>query len=86
MANLSKDEVIRRLNRIKGQVEGVIRMVEHPRPAHEIFNQITAAKKALDSTGRFFLENYIKETLSSVSKSKEESLKIKEILEIMEKF
>ena len=86
MARSDKDEIIRRLNRIKGQVEGIIRMVEYPRPAHEIFNQITAAKKALDSTGRFFLENYIKENLSSVSKSKEESLKIKEILEIMEKF
>ncbi len=86
MAPSEKEELIRRLNRIKGQVEGILRMVEYPKPTHEIFNQITAAKKALDSTGRYFLENYIKENLSSVSKSKEESLKIKEILEIMEKF
>lgn len=63
-----------------------MRMIEYPKPAHEIFNQITAAKKALDGAGRFILENYIKENLRSVSKSKEESLKIKEILEIMEKF
>jgi DNA-binding FrmR family transcriptional regulator len=86
MVQSSRDELIRRLNRIKGQVEGIMRMMEHPKPAHEIFNQITAAKKALDSTGRYFLDSYIRENLTRVSKSKEESLKIKEILEIMEKF
>jgi DNA-binding FrmR family transcriptional regulator len=86
MSPSEKDELIRRLNRIKGQVEGIVRMVDYPKSAHEIFNQITAAKKALDSTGRFFLEKYIKDNLSSVSKSKEETLKIKEIIEIMEKF
>lgn len=61
-------------------------MIEYPKPAHDVFNQITAAKKALDSTGRYFLDKYIKENLIRVSKSKEESEKIREILEIMEKF
>jgi len=86
MASINKEELIRRLNRIKGQVEGIIRMVERPKPVLEIFTQITAAKKALDSTGRSVLEAYIGENLSSVSKSKEESEKIREILEILERF
>ncbi len=85
MSKTNKDELIRRLNRIKGQVEGILRMVDRPRPALDIFTQITAAKKALDSTGRFVLEAHIKENLSRVSKSKEESEKIREILEIMER-
>jgi len=83
---MDKEEAIRRLNRIKGQVEGIQRMLERPKPAIDIFHQITAAKKALDSTGRLILENYIKENLISVSRSKEESSKIREIIEIMEKF
>jgi CsoR family transcriptional regulator, copper-sensing transcriptional repressor len=86
MTQIEKDELLRRLSRIKGQVEGIMRMVEHPRPAHEVFNQITAAKKALDSTGRSFLENYIKDNIKSLSRSKEEESKVKEILEIIEKF
>jgi CsoR family transcriptional regulator, copper-sensing transcriptional repressor len=86
MTQIEKDELLRRLSRIKGQVEGIMRMVEHPRPAHEVFNQITAAKKALDSTGRSFLENYIKDNIKSISRSKEEESKVKEILEIIEKF
>jgi DNA-binding FrmR family transcriptional regulator len=86
MATYNKDELIKRLNRIKGQVEGILRMIDRPKSAIDVFHQITAAKKALDSTGRFLLEDYIQEKMSSVSKSKEESNKIKEILEIIEKF
>ena len=85
MANIKKEELIRRLNRIKGQVEGILRMVDHSKRPVDIFNQITAAKKALDSTGRHVLEQYISENLPRVSKSKEEVEKIREILEIMEK-
>jgi DNA-binding FrmR family transcriptional regulator len=86
MATIGKEEIKKRLNRIKGQVEGILRMVEHPKPAIEIFHQITAAKKALDSTGRLLLENHIQDNLSGVSRSKEDGQKVKEILEIIEKF
>jgi CsoR family transcriptional regulator, copper-sensing transcriptional repressor len=86
MAETSKEEIIKRLNRIKGQVEGILRMVDRPKHAVEIFHQITAAKKALDSTGRLLLEKYIQSNISGISKSKEDTQKIKDILEIIEKF
>ena len=86
MVNNEKEEIIKRLNRIKGQVEGILRRVESPKNVVDIFHQVTAAKKALDSAGRLILENYIKEKLASVTKSKEESQKVREIMEIMEKF
>jgi DNA-binding FrmR family transcriptional regulator len=86
MSNNENEEIIKRLNRIKGQVEGILRMVESPKNVVDIFHQVTAAKKALDSAGRLILENYIKEKLASVTKSKEESQKVREIMEIMEKF
>ena len=86
MPNNDKEEIIKRLNRIKGQVEGIVRMAESPKHVVDIFHQITAAKKALDSAGRIILENYIRDNLMSVTKSREESQKVKEIIEIMEKF
>jgi CsoR family transcriptional regulator, copper-sensing transcriptional repressor len=86
MSPQEKEEIVRRLNRIKGQVEGIARMIERPKPSVDIFTQITAAKKALDSMGRLMLEGEIKEHLTHVTKSKEEEIKIKEIFEIMEKF
>ena len=86
MVSNEKEEIVKRLNRIKGQVEGILRMVESPKNVVDIFHQVTAAKRALDSAGRSILENYIKEKLASVTKSKEESQKVREIMEIMEKF
>jgi len=86
MAQSNKDEVKRRINRIKGQVEGIQRMMELPKSVLEIFNQITAAKKALDSLGRNILETHIRENLRKVSQTKEEENKVKEIIELMEKF
>jgi DNA-binding FrmR family transcriptional regulator len=86
MTNNNKEELIRRLNRIKGQIEGILRMVDRSKSDMDIFTQVTAAKKALDSTGRHVLEKYISENFSSVSRSKQESDKVKEILEIMGKF
>ncbi|MFH1710038.1 MAG: metal-sensitive transcriptional regulator [bacterium] len=86
MTNAGKEGTIKRLNRIKGQVEGILRMMEGSKSAIDVFHQISAARKALDSTGRLILENYIRENLSGVSRSKEESDKIREIIKIMEKF
>ena len=86
MANTGKEDIKRRLNRIKGQLEGILRMVERPKHVVDIFHQITAAKKALDSAGRIILEDYIRDNLKSITKSKEESDKVKEIIEIIEKF
>jgi len=81
-----KQEMIKRLNRIKGQVEGILRMIEAPKPPVDIFHQITAAKKALDSTGRLMLESYIRENLAGIPRSKGEVDRIKEIIGIIEKF
>jgi len=42
-----KAEVRKRLARLKGQVEGVDRMLEQNRPCVEILTQISAAQEAL---------------------------------------
>lgn len=43
--------IIRRLRRVKGQVAGVIRMLEDSRDCREVVTQIAAASKALDRAG-----------------------------------
>jgi DNA-binding FrmR family transcriptional regulator len=86
MAQAKHEEIKRRLNRIKGQVEGIQRMADRPKPSVDIFHQITAAKKALDSAGRFLLEQYIKDNIALIANSKEEEMKLKEIIGLIEKF
>ena len=85
MISNNRADLIKRLNRIKGQVEGILRMVDRGKTEIDIFTQITAAKKALDSTGRNILEKYIEDNLGSLSRTKEGKDRIRQILEVMEK-
>ena len=43
-----QDALVRRLNRIEGQVRGIRRMVEEPRSCIEILQQLAAAEAALN--------------------------------------
>ena len=47
-----KAEIRKRLARLKGQLEGVERMLDSNRPCAEILTQISAAQEALRGTGR----------------------------------
>jgi DNA-binding FrmR family transcriptional regulator len=43
--------VIRRLNRARGQIGGIVRMIEEGRDCREIVTQLAAVSKALDRAG-----------------------------------
>jgi len=44
-------EIVTRLRRARGQIEGVIGMIETGRPCRDIVTQLSAASKALDRAG-----------------------------------
>ena len=43
--------VIRRLNRARGQIGGIVRMIEEGRDCKDIVTQLAAVSKALDRAG-----------------------------------
>ena len=45
--SVDSDALVRRLNRIEGQVRGIRRMIEEPRACIEILQQLAAAEAAL---------------------------------------
>jgi DNA-binding FrmR family transcriptional regulator len=51
----SKDDVIRRLKRIEGQVRGLQRMMDEDQDCGEVILQLCAARKALDKVGFMML-------------------------------
>lgn len=53
-----KDNLIKRLNRVEGQVRGVVEMLQNERDCREIMQQLTAAHSALQSTSRLFFRDY----------------------------
>lgn len=52
-------EVLLRLSKAAGQVQGVARMVNQDRHCVDVLTQITAAQKALDAVAKVITRNYL---------------------------
>lgn len=53
-----KAALVKRLNRIEGQVRGINRMVDEDRYCVDILTQVTAVKSALDALAMQLLESH----------------------------
>lgn len=54
-----RDEILRRLRRIEGQVRGVHRMVEDDLYCIDVLTQVSAATRALDSVALLMLDDHL---------------------------
>lgn len=59
-----KEQVVRRLARIEGQVRGVSRMAEQDRYCPEVLLQLEAATQALRQVGMIVLRNYLEQCVA----------------------
>jgi DNA-binding FrmR family transcriptional regulator len=57
---LNKKQLLTRLRRIRGQVDGIERMVEEERYCIEVLTQISAAQAALDKVALGLLDDHTK--------------------------
>jgi DNA-binding FrmR family transcriptional regulator len=55
---VSKPQLLTRLRRIRGQIEGIERMVEDERYCIEVLTQISAAQAALDKVSLGLLDDH----------------------------
>jgi CsoR family transcriptional regulator, copper-sensing transcriptional repressor len=55
----NRDEVLKRLRRIEGQVRGVARMVEEERYCIDVLDQISAVTRALQATALELLDDHL---------------------------
>ncbi|MBM3669525.1 MAG: metal-sensitive transcriptional regulator [Actinobacteria bacterium] len=54
-----KDDVLRRLRRIEGQVRGLQRMVEEDTYCIDVLTQVSAATKALQSVALVLMQDHL---------------------------
>ena len=55
----SKEQLLKRLARIEGQVRGITRMVDEDRYCVEVLQQISAARAALDKVALALVEDHV---------------------------
>lgn len=84
-----KTDLLKRLARIKGQVEGLARMVEDERYCIDILTQLSAAETALRTVGLHLLDTHVRScvvrALQSGSPTESET-KTNELLEAVARF
>jgi DNA-binding FrmR family transcriptional regulator len=56
----AKDQLIRRMARIEGQVRGVSRMIEEERYCLDVLQQISAARAALDKVALALVDDHVR--------------------------
>ena len=81
--------ILPRVNKIKGQIDGVERMIKEKRYCIDILQQIYAIIGGLKAISIMILRNHIETCVSNAISSrneKEKNKKIDEIIEIYKKF
>jgi DNA-binding FrmR family transcriptional regulator len=61
----TKEALLNRLNRVEGQVRGIIRMVEDEKGCEDVLTQVAAARSAMDRIGIHIITNRMRECLEN---------------------
>ena len=78
-----KAEVRRRLARLKGQIDGVDRMLDENRPCVEILTQVSAVQEAVRGAGRIIVRNYLERCASAGIKAGREHEVYDEVMDVI---
>ncbi len=78
-----KAEVRARLKRVRGQVDGVERMLDANRPCAEILQQIAAAQEALRAAGKLMVRSYVEKCATEGIRAGREKEVYDELLDII---
>ena len=84
-----KDQLVKRLRRVEGQVRGIEKMVEDDRYCIDILTQIAAASTALESVALKVLEEHVQHCVAGALASGDEAAaqeKTAELLAAVQRF
>lgn len=83
---MTKEEVLKRLKKIEGQIKGIQKMVDEERYCIDIVNQITAVHNALDSAGLKVMKRHIESCVTDAIRATDGRTKINELMNAVERF
>lgn len=69
-----KDNIIKNLRRVCGQVSGIEKMIAEDRDIVDVLQQVTASSSALKSVGRQLLEEYAQGCFNNKKKLQQKDL------------
>jgi len=86
VARPDKLELLRRLNRIEGQVRGVAQMIEADRYCIDVLTQLAAIRSALDATALGLTENHVHHCVSGAIEAGNGHAAVDELMRVLRRF
>lgn len=81
-----KDDILKRLNRIEGQIKGIQKMLEADKNCVEVLTQVAAVRAAVNKVGGMILENYSMKCLGNAVSSNEKEKAVEELTRTIQSF
>lgn len=82
----SKEDLIRRLKKIEGQVKGIQRMVENDKYCVDVLIQVAAVRAAINKVGTIVFEHHSRKCLKNAIESNDRETAIEELIGVLTKF
>jgi DNA-binding FrmR family transcriptional regulator len=79
----SRDRLLKRVNRLEGQVRGVGRMIEEDRYCIEIVNQLSAVQAAARELSLQLLEGHVRHCVADAVRADNAEPKVTELIETL---
>lgn len=89
MNQATKQQVLARMRRITGQLEGMARMVEEDRYCVEVLLQIASAQAALGQAAKVLLRSHIETCVSDAlasGKAAQREQKLDELMDVLSRY
>ncbi|MCX7614430.1 MAG: metal-sensing transcriptional repressor [Clostridiales bacterium] len=80
-----QERIVRLLKTAKGQIEGILKMVEEDRYCIDISNQILATESILRKTNKEIIREHLLHCVKDAFQTGEEEKKIDEIISVLDK-
>ena len=81
-----KKESITRLNRIEGQVKGLIKMVDEEKYCIDLINQANAIRRALEQVALIIMKRHVESCVTESIKHRRGEAKMDELIRTIDRF
>ena len=82
----AKEDLIRRLKKIEGQVKGLQRMVENDKYCVDVLIQVAAVRAAINKVGTMIFEHHSRGCLQKAVQEEDKDAAIEELIGVLTKF
>jgi DNA-binding FrmR family transcriptional regulator len=82
----SKEDILKRLRRIEGQVKGIQKMIDEDKYCGDILTQVAAVRAAMNKVGSLMLEKHSMTCIENVVSSEDKEKALSELAKTMRSF